>query len=156
MLGYLDRRLRDLVLPTKLANVPNTGTGLLHRIHAVQHVEQQRIARDTLGAQIRFLHPCGQSARTDDFDPVLEDVNLDVRSRAVVAVCNGIRHRFSQSFFGQFRSASISSHPHRKHLRPPHVQANGHLPVAQGRQIAAAPPRRHPSQLVSGQHVRLL
>ena len=55
-----------------------------------------------------------------------------------------------------FRSASISSHPHRKHLRPPHVQANGHLLTAQGRQIAAAPPRRHPSQLVSGQHIGLL
>ena len=55
-----------------------------------------------------------------------------------------------------FRSASISSHPHRKHLRPAHVQANGHLPTAQGRQIAAPPPRRHPSQLVAGQHVRLL
>ena len=55
-----------------------------------------------------------------------------------------------------FRSASLSSHPHRKHLRPAHVQANSHLPTAQGRQIAAAPPRRHPGQLVASQHIGLL
>ena len=55
-----------------------------------------------------------------------------------------------------FRSASISSHPHRKHLRPTHVQTNGHLPAAQCRQIAAPPPRRHPSQFVASQHIFFL
>ena len=52
-----------------------------------------------------------------------------------------------------FRSASVSLHPHRKHLRPRYMQANGHLPAAQGRQITAPLPRRHPSQLVAGQHI---
>ena len=100
MLGHVDHWLRYLVLSAKLPNAPNARADILHHVHAVQHAEQQRIARDALGAQIRFLHPCGQPAWTDDFDPILKDVNLDIRSRAVVAVGNGIRHCFPKGLFG--------------------------------------------------------
>jgi len=57
---------------------------MLHRFHAKEHPEQQRIAWDALDAEVGLGHPGRQTARADNFHPVLEDINLYIGSGAVI------------------------------------------------------------------------
>ena len=68
--------------------------------------------------QIRFRHARGQPARTDDLDPVLEDVDLDVGRRAVVAVRHRVRDGLPQRLLRQLRP-----------FLPPHVPDDEELDV---------------------------
>ena len=84
-------------------NALDAGTDVLDHPHPVQHAEQQRIPGHALDAQIRLRHSRRQTTRTDDFDSILEDVNVDVRRRAVITMCHGIRNGFPMCLFRQLR-----------------------------------------------------
>ncbi len=87
----------------QVANALNAGTDSLDRLHSVQDAEQQRIAWNALDAEGRFSHAGGQPARTDNFEPVREQVNLHIGGGAVVPMGQGVDDRLTNGFFRQLR-----------------------------------------------------
>ncbi len=77
---------------------------MLNRLHAVQHPEQKRIAWNTLEAKISLSHARRQTAGTDNFHPILENIDLHIGRGTIIAMGKRVHHRLAQRLFGQFRS----------------------------------------------------
>ena len=68
----------------------------------MQYPEQQRIAGNTLDAEVGFRHTGRQPTGADNFKPVLEDIHLNIGGGTVVAMRQGIDHCFTDGFLRQF------------------------------------------------------
>ena len=90
MLGCLKHRLRHIVFPTKITDATNAGSDVLHRVHSVQHSEQQWIARHAPSTQLCFRDASGQPTRADNLQPVREQIDLYIGSGAVITVSQSI------------------------------------------------------------------
>ncbi|RKX43036.1 MAG: hypothetical protein DRP64_08810 [Verrucomicrobia bacterium] len=92
------------VVMADFADTANAGSDLFDRVHAVKHAEQERIAGDALDAEQLGGHSGGKSAGADDFEAILEDIDLYIGVGAVVAVSQCIDDGFAQGGFGEFGS----------------------------------------------------
>ena len=104
MIGNLDHRLLDTVVTAFLANASNPAADLLDHAHAVEHPEQQAIARYALDPQVFLAHPRGQPARRHDLQAVVENVHLHVGGRPIVPVCDGIHQRLANRVLGKLQA----------------------------------------------------
>jgi len=68
-----------------VSNALQSGTDLFHQSHAMHHPEEQRISRQTYGSKLFHGHAADQTAGVNDFNPILQDVDLKIPGFAVVA-----------------------------------------------------------------------
>ena len=88
---------------TQSTNSTDAGPDLLYRLHPVQNTEQQRITRNAPDTEMRFGHAGRQPARADDFEPILEEINLHIGSRAIITMGQSVDHYLTNGPFRQFR-----------------------------------------------------
>ena len=119
----LEQRGRHPPLPAEIPNSPNARANVLYRFHAVQHSEQQRIARHTLHTQLRFGHPCRKSPWADHLEPVMVKAHLDVGRGTVIPVCDCVDHRFPDRIHRKF-GVFPALHSPRDHIV--HVDLRAH------------------------------
>jgi hypothetical protein len=95
--------LRTLVPPRLLPHAPDSRTRFLDEGNAIEEVGNERIAAHTAGAKLRLGQSFRQTSGVADLDPVVVDLDEDVRARLeVVPVHNGISDRFAQGAHGIF------------------------------------------------------
>src|SRR5713226_7900401 len=94
-------RLRTFVPFCLFSHPPDSRTCLLDKGNAMEEVSNERIASHTAGAKLRPGQPFRQTSWVADLDPVIVDLDEDVRAHLeIVPVHHRISDRFAQGTHG--------------------------------------------------------